>query len=52
MYYTFAGIAIIGVAGYQYFVKRVPTTINPFVSIVGRLNKVHVERLQDVTKFL
>ena len=35
MYYLSAVIAIIGVVGYQYFVKRVPATINPIVSIVG-----------------
>ena len=35
MYYLSAVIAITGVVGYQYFVKRVPATINPLVSIVG-----------------
>jgi drug/metabolite transporter (DMT)-like permease len=35
MFYVSAGIAIIGVVGYQYFVKHVPATLNPIVSIIG-----------------
>ena len=30
-----AGVAIIGVVGYQYFVKRVPSSLNPMVSVIG-----------------
>jgi len=35
MYYLSAIIAITGAVGYQYFVKLVPSTINPIVSILG-----------------
>ena len=35
MYYISAGVAIAGAVGYQYFVKRVPATINPIVSVIG-----------------
>jgi len=35
MFYVSAGIAIIGAVGYQYFVKHVPATLNPIVSIIG-----------------
>lgn len=35
MFYISAMIAIVGAVGYQYFVKRVPTEINPVVSIIG-----------------
>ncbi len=35
MFYISAGIAIIGAVGYQYFVKRVPGSLNPIVSIIG-----------------
>jgi drug/metabolite transporter (DMT)-like permease len=35
MYYVSAVIAITGAVGYQYFVKRIPSTINPIVSIFG-----------------
>ena len=28
-------VAIAGAAGYQFFVKRIPVTINPVVSIIG-----------------
>ena len=35
MFYVSALIAIIGAVGYQYFVKLVPPTINPIVSIIG-----------------
>ena len=35
MFYMSAGVAIIGVVGYQYFVKRVPSSLNPMVSVIG-----------------
>ena len=35
MFYISAGIVIIGAVGYQYFVKRVPASLNPIVSIIG-----------------
>ena len=35
MYYISAVVAILGAVGYQYFVKRVPETISPIVSIIG-----------------
>ncbi|MFN2304357.1 MAG: hypothetical protein ACK2TV_11570, partial [Anaerolineales bacterium] len=35
MFYLSAGVAITGMVGYQYFVKRVPETLNPIVSIMG-----------------
>jgi len=35
MFYISAGIAILGAVGYQYFVKRVPASINPIVSVIG-----------------
>jgi hypothetical protein len=35
MFYLSAGVAITGAVGYQYFVKRVPETLNPIVSIMG-----------------
>ncbi|MBL8045692.1 MAG: hypothetical protein JNL09_04080 [Anaerolineales bacterium] len=35
MFYLSAAIAIIGAVGYQFFVKRVPVSINPVVSIIG-----------------
>jgi drug/metabolite transporter (DMT)-like permease len=35
MFYLSAFIAITGAVGYQYFVKRIPETINPVVSIIG-----------------
>jgi len=34
MYYLSALVAIIGAVGYQYYVKRVPTSINPVVSVL------------------
>lgn len=34
MFYISAMIAIVGAVGYQYFVKRVPTEINPVVSVI------------------
>lgn len=33
MFYISAVVAITGAVGYQYFVKRVPATINPIVSV-------------------
>ena len=35
MFYLSAIIAIAGGVGYQYFVKQVPETINPIVSVMG-----------------
>jgi drug/metabolite transporter (DMT)-like permease len=35
MFYFSALIAVVGAVGYQYFVKRIPSTINPIVSILG-----------------
>ena len=35
MYYISAFVAILGAVGYQYFIKRVPGTINPIVSVLG-----------------
>jgi len=35
MYYVSACVAIVGAASYQFFVKRVPVTINPVVSVIG-----------------
>ena len=35
MYYLSAFVAIAGAVGYQYFVKRVPVTISPIVSVIG-----------------
>jgi drug/metabolite transporter (DMT)-like permease len=35
MLYISAGVAIFGAVGYQYFVKRVPASINPIVSVIG-----------------
>ena len=35
MFYISAGVAIIGAVGYQYFVKRVPASLNPIVSVIG-----------------
>lgn len=35
MFYISAIIAITGAVGYQYFVKRVPETINPIVSVMA-----------------
>ncbi len=35
MFYISASIAIIGAVGYQYFVKRVPISLNPVVSVMG-----------------
>ena len=35
MFYLSALVAIAGAVGYQYFVKRVPVSINPIVSVIG-----------------
>ncbi len=35
MFYLSALVAIVGAIGYQYFVKRVPLTLNPIVSVLG-----------------
>jgi len=35
MYYISAFLAILGAVGYQYFVKQIPESINPIVSIFG-----------------
>lgn len=35
MFYISACVAIVGAVGYQYFVKRVPASLNPIVSVIG-----------------
>lgn len=35
MFYLSAIVAVTGAVGYQYFVKRIPETLNPIVSILG-----------------
>lgn len=35
MFYLSACIAIVGAVGYQYFVKRIPESINPIVSVLA-----------------
>jgi drug/metabolite transporter (DMT)-like permease len=35
MFYVSAMVAIIGAVGYQFFVKRVPASLNPVVSVIG-----------------
>ena len=35
MFYISAGVAIVGAVGYQYFIKLVPESINPIVSVMG-----------------
>jgi len=35
MFYLSAIVAVTGAVGYQYFVKRIPETLNPIVSIMG-----------------
>lgn len=35
MFYVSAMVAIAGAVGYQYFVKRVPASLNPVVSVIG-----------------
>ena len=35
MYYISAFVAVLGAVGYQYFVKQIPESINPIVSVLG-----------------
>ena len=35
MFYISAFVAITGAVGYQYFVKRVPVSLNPIVSVIA-----------------
>jgi len=35
MFNISAGAAIVGAVGYQYFVKRVPVSLNPIVSVIA-----------------
>ena len=35
MFYISAVLAITGAVGYQYFVKRVPGTLNPIISVMA-----------------
>lgn len=35
MYFISAAIAITGAVGYQFFIRQIPTSINPVVSIMG-----------------
>ncbi len=35
MFYLSAAIVIIGAVGYQYFVKRIPASLDPVVSVIG-----------------
>lgn len=35
MFYLSAIVAVFGAVGYQYFVKRVPVSINPIVSVIA-----------------
>ena len=35
MFYISALLAIMGAAGYQFFVKRIPSGINPVISVIG-----------------
>jgi len=35
MYYISAIVAILGAVGYQYFVKQIPGSINPIISVFG-----------------
>ena len=35
MFYLSACVAIVGAVGYQYFVKRIPASLNPIVSTIG-----------------
>lgn len=35
MFYISACVAIAGAVGYQYFVKRVPVSLNPIVSVIA-----------------
>jgi len=42
MFYISAFVAIIGAVGYQYFIKRVPASINPIISVMGMYVTVFV----------
>ena len=35
MFYVSAFVAILGAVSYQYFIKRVPASLNPIVSVIG-----------------
>jgi drug/metabolite transporter (DMT)-like permease len=35
MFYLTALFAILGGLGYQFFIKRVPTTLNPFINVIA-----------------
>jgi len=35
MFYLSAFVAIAGAVGYQYFVKRIPASINPIISVIS-----------------
>jgi drug/metabolite transporter (DMT)-like permease len=35
MYYISALVAVLGAVGYQYFVKQIPESINPIISVLG-----------------
>jgi drug/metabolite transporter (DMT)-like permease len=35
MFYISALLAILGGLGYQFFIKRVPSTLNPFINIIS-----------------
>jgi drug/metabolite transporter (DMT)-like permease len=35
MFYVSALVAIAGAVGYQFFVKRIPVSLNPLVSVIG-----------------
>ena len=35
MFYISACVAIAGAVGYQYFVKQVPVSLNPIVSVIA-----------------
>lgn len=35
MFYLSAFIAVLGAVGYQYFIKLVPPTLNPMISVMG-----------------
>lgn len=35
MFYISATLAIAGAVGYQYFIKRIPASLNPFISVIG-----------------
>lgn len=35
MYYISAFVAVLGAVGYQYFVKQIPESINPIISVLG-----------------